>query len=138
METSKEYIRPMPATWWLTRKTYFLFMVRELTCVFVGGYLVFLLVWLYHLGAGKQQHLPTHIKGEAAQREAGRTGQARQGERGVGGEQGGQGKGTRLGFRGICTIRHRIGHATRRELLVSWHGRLAWRRRESGPDLSLE
>ncbi len=44
METSKEYIRPMPATWWLKRKTYFLFMVRELTCVFVGGYALFLLM----------------------------------------------------------------------------------------------
>ena len=44
METSKEYIRPMPATWWLKRKTYFLFMVRELTCVFVGGYALFLLL----------------------------------------------------------------------------------------------
>ncbi len=42
--TSKEYIRPMPATWWLKRKTYFLFMVRELTCVFVGGYALFLLI----------------------------------------------------------------------------------------------
>ncbi len=42
--TSKDYIRPMPATWWLKRKTYFLFMVRELTCVFVGGYALFLLV----------------------------------------------------------------------------------------------
>ena len=41
---SKEYIRPMPATWWLERKTYFLFVVRELTCVFVGGYALFLLV----------------------------------------------------------------------------------------------
>ena len=44
MERSKEYIRPMPATWWLKRKTYFLFMVRELTCVFVGGYALFLLM----------------------------------------------------------------------------------------------
>ena len=42
--TSKEYIRPMPAAWWLKRRTYFLFMVRELTCVFVGGYALFLLV----------------------------------------------------------------------------------------------
>ncbi len=41
--TSNDYIRPMPATWWLKRKTYFLFMVRELTCVFVGGYALFLL-----------------------------------------------------------------------------------------------
>ncbi len=43
-EMSKEYIRPMPAYWWLKKKTYFLFMVRELTCVFVGGYALFLLV----------------------------------------------------------------------------------------------
>jgi fumarate reductase subunit C len=40
---NKEYIRPMPANWWLKKKTYFLFMVRELTCVFVGGYALFLL-----------------------------------------------------------------------------------------------
>ena len=44
VELSKEYIRPMPANWWLKKKTYFLFMVRELTCVFVGGYALFLLV----------------------------------------------------------------------------------------------
>ena len=36
----------MPVTWWLNRKTYFLFMVRELTCLFVGGYALFLLVLL--------------------------------------------------------------------------------------------
>jgi len=41
---SKEYIRPMPANWWVQRKTYLLFIVRELTCVFVGGYALFLLV----------------------------------------------------------------------------------------------
>ncbi len=41
---SKEYIRPMPANWWMQRKTYLLFIIRELTCVFVGGYALFLLV----------------------------------------------------------------------------------------------
>lgn len=41
---NKEYIRPMPANWWMTKKTYVLFIVRELTCVFVGGYALFLLV----------------------------------------------------------------------------------------------
>ncbi len=41
---TKEYLRPMPATWWLRRRTYFLFMVRELTCVAVGGYAVLLLI----------------------------------------------------------------------------------------------
>ena len=47
---SKEYIRPMPANWWLKRKTYFMFMVRELTCLFVGGYALFLLVLASRLG----------------------------------------------------------------------------------------
>lgn len=41
---SKEYVRPMPTDWWLKKKTYFMFMVRELTCLFVGGYALFLLV----------------------------------------------------------------------------------------------
>ncbi len=41
---TKEYIRPMPANWWMKKKTYVLFIVRELTCVFVGGYALFLLV----------------------------------------------------------------------------------------------
>ncbi len=40
----KEYIRPMPANWWMMKKTYALFIIRELTCVFVGGYALFLLV----------------------------------------------------------------------------------------------
>ena len=34
----------MTAGWWLTRPTYVRFMIRELTCVAVGGYSVFLLV----------------------------------------------------------------------------------------------
>ena len=41
---SKELIRPMPADWWLKKPTYVLFMIRELTCVFVGGYAFYLLV----------------------------------------------------------------------------------------------
>jgi len=34
----------MPANWWMSKRTYFQFMVRELTCLFVGGYALFLLV----------------------------------------------------------------------------------------------
>jgi len=43
-EKSKEYIRPMPRNWWMKKKAYSLFMLRELTCVFVGGYALFLLI----------------------------------------------------------------------------------------------
>ncbi len=38
------YIRPMPGDWWLKRKHYTLFMIREFTSVFVGAYAVFLVV----------------------------------------------------------------------------------------------
>jgi fumarate reductase subunit C len=42
--TAGEYTRALPRDWWLHKRTYFLFMVRELTSVFVFGYAVFLLV----------------------------------------------------------------------------------------------
>ena len=41
---TKEYNRPMPSNWWMMKKTFVLFIVRELTCMFVGGYALFLLV----------------------------------------------------------------------------------------------
>lgn len=47
---SKEYRRPMPADWWLKKRTYSLFMVRELTCVFVGGYSLVLLILASKIG----------------------------------------------------------------------------------------
>jgi fumarate reductase subunit C len=46
---TKEYVRPMPATWWLHNYHLVLFMIRELTSVFVAGYAVFLMVLLYRV-----------------------------------------------------------------------------------------
>ena len=46
------YHRPVSNTWWLKRKTYILFMIRELTSVFVAGYCIFLLVFVYKLTEG--------------------------------------------------------------------------------------
>lgn len=40
----------MPSNWWLKRRSYFLFMVRELTCLFVGGYALLLLILASRLG----------------------------------------------------------------------------------------
>jgi hypothetical protein len=42
--TTKEYHRPMPAMWWLHNTQLILFMIRELTSVFVAGYAVFLII----------------------------------------------------------------------------------------------
>ena len=46
------YHRPVSNTWWLKRKTYILFMIRELTSVFVAGYCIFLVVLVYNLTQG--------------------------------------------------------------------------------------
>ena len=46
------YHRPVSNTWWLKRKSYILFMIRELTSVFVAGYCIFLLVFVYKLTQG--------------------------------------------------------------------------------------
>ena len=48
----KEYVRPVRANWWLQKKSYTLFMVREATALFVAGYAIFLLVLLYRATQG--------------------------------------------------------------------------------------
>lgn len=48
----KEYIRPIPPGWWLKKKSYTLFMIRELTAVFVAGYAIFLLTLIYRAMQG--------------------------------------------------------------------------------------
>lgn len=44
--TYPTYHRPIPATWWLRDRKYFLFMMRELSSFFIA---VFLLIYLYGL-----------------------------------------------------------------------------------------
>jgi len=48
----KPYVREYPNTWWLSRRPYFLFMLREFTAVFVGAYCVFLIYIVYNLSQG--------------------------------------------------------------------------------------
>ncbi len=52
----KPYIRPMPATWWLQRSSYLLFMLRELSSVFVAGYVVLFLLIIRSLSQGPAQY----------------------------------------------------------------------------------
>jgi len=51
-DPSKLYHRKMPATWWLTKQSYFLFMLRELSSVFVAAFLVVYLCQIYQLSQG--------------------------------------------------------------------------------------
>ena len=50
----KPYNRPMPKDWWLRHPPYTLFMLRELTSVFIGTYAIILLV-----GVGRFSQDPT-------------------------------------------------------------------------------
>jgi fumarate reductase subunit C len=52
---TKELIRPMPATWWLHNRHLVMFMIRELSSVFVAAFAIFLLVLLYQANRGPDQ-----------------------------------------------------------------------------------
>ncbi len=53
---SGPYRPPMPSAWYLRTQPYRVFMLRELTSVFIAGYLVFLIVLLVRLGQGYEQY----------------------------------------------------------------------------------
>ena len=52
----KPYHRPVQMAWWLKRQPYTLFIIRELTSVFVGIYCLLLLVILYRLSQGQEAY----------------------------------------------------------------------------------
>ena len=47
----------MPATWWLRKKSYFFFMLRELSSLFIALFLVVYLVQLYQLTKGTDAYI---------------------------------------------------------------------------------
>ncbi len=52
----KLYRRPMPFGWWLQHGAYFRFIVRELTCLFVGAFAVLTLELVQALGQGPEAY----------------------------------------------------------------------------------
>jgi succinate dehydrogenase subunit C len=46
------YRQPVSRLWWTKKRTYFLFMMREFTCVFVAWSVVFLMMGVYAIGRG--------------------------------------------------------------------------------------
>lgn len=50
------YHRRVAPTWWLSQRTYFLFIVRELTSVFIAAYLMLFLLLLYQLSVGREAY----------------------------------------------------------------------------------
>ena len=50
----ERYQTPLPWSWFTQRRSYRLFMAREATSVFLAGYLVYLIVWIYRIGQGPE------------------------------------------------------------------------------------
>jgi fumarate reductase subunit C len=50
------YRQPVSRLWWTKKWTYFLFMMRELTCVFVAWSVVFLMMLVYATGRGEASY----------------------------------------------------------------------------------
>ncbi len=50
------YHRSMAPTWWLSNRAYFLFMLRELTSVFIAAYLMLFLLMLQKLVVGREAY----------------------------------------------------------------------------------
>ncbi len=48
------YQTPLPWSWFTQRLSYRRFMAREATSVFLAGYLVYLIVWIYRVGQGPE------------------------------------------------------------------------------------
>jgi fumarate reductase subunit C len=46
----------MSATWWLKKQSYFLFMLRELSSVFIAIFLIVFLVQIYQLTRGPEAY----------------------------------------------------------------------------------
>jgi fumarate reductase subunit C len=51
------YQRPVSTFWWLRRRAYLIFALRELSCLGVAWFVVFLLLLVNSINAGKDQYL---------------------------------------------------------------------------------
>jgi succinate dehydrogenase subunit C len=50
------YRQPVSRLWWLKKRTYFLFVMRELSSVFVGWFAVFLMIMVFAIGRGEASY----------------------------------------------------------------------------------
>ena len=55
-EVTKTYRRSIPNTWWLKKSSYLLFMLRELSSVFVALYALCLLSLVYAVSQGPESY----------------------------------------------------------------------------------
>jgi fumarate reductase subunit C len=52
----RAYRQPVSRYWWAQRRSYALFMLREISCVFVAWSVVYLLLLVHAIGAGRDSY----------------------------------------------------------------------------------
>lgn len=52
----RRHQKPISFFWWLRRRSYFVFALRELSCLFVAWFIVFLLLLVAAIGAGPERY----------------------------------------------------------------------------------
>ncbi|MCC7201066.1 MAG: fumarate reductase subunit C [Nitrospirae bacterium] len=55
-EPTRTYRRPIPCTWWMKKGSYFIFMMRELSSVFVALYSIFLIIQFCAISEGPEKY----------------------------------------------------------------------------------
>lgn len=50
------YRRPIGVFWWLHKRSYFLFVMRELSSIFVAWFVVYLLMFIAAVGGGQEAY----------------------------------------------------------------------------------
>jgi fumarate reductase subunit C len=53
MSAPTTYRQPVSRLWWLKKRTYFLFVLRELSSIFVAWFAVFLMIMVFAIGRGE-------------------------------------------------------------------------------------
>jgi fumarate reductase subunit C len=53
MTELRVYRRPVSTWWWTRKRTYFVFVMRELSSIFVAWFVVYLMLFVYAVGRGE-------------------------------------------------------------------------------------
>jgi len=56
MSAPTMYRQPVSRLWWLKKRTYFMFVLRELSSVFVAWFAVFLMIMVVAIGRGEKSY----------------------------------------------------------------------------------
>jgi fumarate reductase subunit C len=53
----RAYQQPVSWYWWAKRRSYLLFMLREISCVFVAWFVVYLVLMVHAIGTGRDSYV---------------------------------------------------------------------------------